>query len=175
MTQELNWVSVNKTRQSVALSASMKRLTWITVSHPSSLAFSLPKTPSTNQGSSLSFFPSHLWRYVLTCVILLVHCLGISADVRLHETCFGMNIDILASNPAWWIYVASATGTVLLTSTVWIAFKYSNVRAISRSLVSDTGSDIDKITVRTSHRRYGAATVYAGEEIWRLFRVSSVD
>ncbi|KAI0003433.1 hypothetical protein F4779DRAFT_621915 [Xylariaceae sp. FL0662B] len=36
---------------------------------------------------------------------------------------FGMNVDILASNPPWWLYVPFATGTFLITSTIWIVFK----------------------------------------------------
>ncbi|KAL2193567.1 hypothetical protein P885DRAFT_81219 [Corynascus similis CBS 632.67] len=28
---------------------------------------------------------------------------------------FGMNVDVLGSNPAWWIYVPFATGTMFLT------------------------------------------------------------
>ncbi|KAK4243222.1 hypothetical protein C7999DRAFT_18406 [Corynascus novoguineensis] len=40
---------------------------------------------------------------------------------------FGMNVDVLASNPAWWIYVPFAIGTMLLTLVVWLCFKYSDL------------------------------------------------
>ncbi|KAL4867794.1 hypothetical protein BDV12DRAFT_170852, partial [Aspergillus spectabilis] len=36
---------------------------------------------------------------------------------------FGMNVDILESNPPWWLYLPLAGGTILLTLTVWIIFK----------------------------------------------------
>ncbi|CAI7640895.1 unnamed protein product [Penicillium bialowiezense] len=36
---------------------------------------------------------------------------------------FGMNIDILASNPSWWLYIPFAAGTIILTLAVWILFK----------------------------------------------------
>ncbi|KAK4250514.1 hypothetical protein C7999DRAFT_28850 [Corynascus novoguineensis] len=35
---------------------------------------------------------------------------------------FGMNVDVLASDPAWWIYVPFALGTMLLTLAVWLIF-----------------------------------------------------
>jgi len=34
-----------------------------------------------------------------------------------------MNVDILASNPAWWIYLSVAGGTTTITLAVWILFK----------------------------------------------------
>ncbi|KAL4744377.1 hypothetical protein BDW72DRAFT_188654 [Aspergillus terricola var. indicus] len=36
---------------------------------------------------------------------------------------FGMNINLLESNPAWWLYVVFAAGTVVMTLSVWIIFK----------------------------------------------------
>ncbi|KAJ5350414.1 hypothetical protein N7541_008141 [Penicillium brevicompactum] len=36
---------------------------------------------------------------------------------------FGMNIDILASNPSWWLYIPFAAGTIILTLAIWILFK----------------------------------------------------
>lgn len=42
------------------------------------------------------------------------------------QSLFGMNIDVLADNPAWWLYAPVAAGTSLLTLVVWLAFKYSN-------------------------------------------------
>ncbi|CAG7915948.1 unnamed protein product [Penicillium olsonii] len=36
---------------------------------------------------------------------------------------FGMNIDILESNPAWWLYLPFAAGTIILTLSIWILFK----------------------------------------------------
>ncbi|KAF6223158.1 hypothetical protein HO173_013258 [Letharia columbiana] len=36
---------------------------------------------------------------------------------------FGMNVDVLKSNPAWWWYLPFATLTTLLTFVVWIVFK----------------------------------------------------
>ncbi|KAH8672253.1 cora-like Mg2+ transporter protein-domain-containing protein [Ilyonectria robusta] len=36
---------------------------------------------------------------------------------------FGMNVDILESNPYWWWYIPFAVGTMLITATVWIIFK----------------------------------------------------
>ncbi|KAF2807556.1 uncharacterized protein BDZ99DRAFT_465386, partial [Mytilinidion resinicola] len=38
---------------------------------------------------------------------------------------FGMNIDLLKSNPGWWWYLPFAVGTMILTFTVWIIFKRS--------------------------------------------------
>lgn len=40
---------------------------------------------------------------------------------------FGMNVDILKSNPHWWIYIAFAAGTMILTLVVWILFKRINL------------------------------------------------
>jgi hypothetical protein len=40
---------------------------------------------------------------------------------------FGMNIDILSSNPPWWIYIPFAVVTTLLTLAVWLIFKYSSL------------------------------------------------
>ncbi|KAL2190008.1 hypothetical protein L209DRAFT_150361 [Thermothelomyces heterothallicus CBS 203.75] len=40
---------------------------------------------------------------------------------------FGMNVDVLASDPPWWIYVPFALGTMLLTLAVWLIFKYSDL------------------------------------------------
>ncbi|KAL2822617.1 ankyrin repeat-containing domain protein [Aspergillus granulosus] len=36
---------------------------------------------------------------------------------------FGMNVDILESNPPWWLYLPLAGGTILLTMTIWMIFK----------------------------------------------------
>ncbi|KAL2820950.1 ankyrin repeat-containing domain protein [Aspergillus cavernicola] len=36
---------------------------------------------------------------------------------------FGMNVDILESNPPWWLYIPLAGGTIVLTMTVWMIFK----------------------------------------------------
>ncbi|KAL3478816.1 ankyrin repeat-containing domain protein [Aspergillus californicus] len=36
---------------------------------------------------------------------------------------FGMNVNVLESNPPWWLYIPLAVGTMLLTMTVWIMFK----------------------------------------------------
>lgn len=43
------------------------------------------------------------------------------------QSLFGMNIDVLASNPPWWLYVPFAVVTMLLTMIVWLLFKYSKV------------------------------------------------
>ncbi|MCJ1468852.1 Ankyrin-2 [Pseudocyphellaria aurata] len=40
-------------------------------------------------------------------------------------TLFGMNVNILQSNPSWWIYLPFAVGITILTLIVWIAFKRS--------------------------------------------------
>lgn len=40
---------------------------------------------------------------------------------------FGMNVDILKSNPSWWIYIIFAAGTMILTLGVWILFKRKNL------------------------------------------------
>lgn len=37
-----------------------------------------------------------------------------------------MNVDILQSNPRWWLYLPFAAGTTTLTLVVWIAFKRSD-------------------------------------------------
>jgi hypothetical protein len=39
------------------------------------------------------------------------------------QSLFGMNIDILASNPSWWLYIPFSVGTILLTLSIWILFK----------------------------------------------------
>ncbi|KAK2800668.1 hypothetical protein FQN50_008052 [Emmonsiellopsis sp. PD_5] len=36
---------------------------------------------------------------------------------------FGMNVNVLANNPAWWLYIPFALGTVVLSLTVWVLFK----------------------------------------------------
>ncbi|KAL3428548.1 hypothetical protein BDV09DRAFT_181923 [Aspergillus tetrazonus] len=36
---------------------------------------------------------------------------------------FGMNVNLLESNPAWWLYVVFAVGTAAMTISVWIVFK----------------------------------------------------
>ncbi|KAL2871034.1 ankyrin repeat-containing domain protein [Aspergillus lucknowensis] len=36
---------------------------------------------------------------------------------------FGMNVDILESNPSWWLYLPFAGGMILLTMAIWIVFK----------------------------------------------------
>ncbi|KAK4232873.1 hypothetical protein C8A03DRAFT_19934, partial [Achaetomium macrosporum] len=45
---------------------------------------------------------------------------------------FGMNVDVLASDPPWWIYIPFALGTMLLTLAVWLIFKCSDVGLTSR-------------------------------------------
>lgn len=40
---------------------------------------------------------------------------------------FGMNVDVLKSNPRWWIYILFAAGTMILTLGVWILFKRKNL------------------------------------------------
>ena len=40
---------------------------------------------------------------------------------------FGMNVDILKSNPDWWIYIIFAVGTMILTLGVWILSKRYNL------------------------------------------------
>ena len=34
-----------------------------------------------------------------------------------------MNVDLLDSNPAWWLYLLFALGTATVTISVWILFK----------------------------------------------------
>lgn len=58
------------------------------------------------------------------------------------QSLFGMNIDILASNPPWWLYVPFAVGTTLLTLAVWLTFKNSNDVSNPRFL---TYLPVDKI------------------------------
>ncbi|KAL5335196.1 cora-like Mg2+ transporter protein-domain-containing protein [Aspergillus crustosus] len=36
---------------------------------------------------------------------------------------FGMNVDVLESNPPWWLFLPLAGGTMLITLAVWIVFK----------------------------------------------------
>jgi hypothetical protein len=36
---------------------------------------------------------------------------------------FGMNINLLESNPAWWLYAIFAAGTAGTTLSVWVIFK----------------------------------------------------
>lgn len=42
---------------------------------------------------------------------------------------FGMNVNILKSNPGWWWYVVFALGTMILTLGVWILFKRKNLES----------------------------------------------
>ncbi|ERF69382.1 hypothetical protein EPUS_05927 [Endocarpon pusillum Z07020] len=42
---------------------------------------------------------------------------------------FGMNVDIVANNPAWWWYPVLAGGVTAFTFSVWIIFKRSNTVA----------------------------------------------
>lgn len=42
---------------------------------------------------------------------------------------FGMNVDILNSDPGWWIYVLFAVGMMILTLGVWILFKRENLES----------------------------------------------
>jgi Mg2+ and Co2+ transporter CorA len=45
------------------------------------------------------------------------------------KSLFGMNVNLLESNPGWWWYLPFAFGTTTLTFAVWIIFKRSeNVR-----------------------------------------------
>ncbi|KAL3303002.1 ankyrin repeat-containing protein [Colletotrichum asianum] len=62
-------------------------------------------------------------------------------------TSFGMNIDILDPNPPWYWYLPFAGVTILLTSAVWLIFKYSRLedmieRSMSR-VVSRKQADSD--------------------------------
>jgi Mg2+ and Co2+ transporter CorA len=53
------------------------------------------------------------------------------------QSLFGMNIDLLASNPAWWIYVVFAVATMALTMLAWIIFKWNeDVRTLRISTAS---------------------------------------
>ncbi|KAJ5638360.1 ankyrin-2 [Penicillium lividum] len=61
--------------------------------------------------------------------------------LMLMHSLFGMNIDILASKPPWWLYIPFAILTTLLTLAVWLTFKNSN--DVSPSLSSGWG-DADK-------------------------------
>ncbi|KAJ5768516.1 ankyrin-2 [Penicillium manginii] len=38
---------------------------------------------------------------------------------------FGMNIDVLANNPPWWLYIPFAVVTTFFTLAVWLIFKYN--------------------------------------------------
>ncbi|KAF4929095.1 putative ankyrin repeat protein [Colletotrichum viniferum] len=50
-------------------------------------------------------------------------------------TSFGMNIDILSDDPPWYWYLPFAGVTILLTSAVWLIFKYSRLEdMIERSM-----------------------------------------
>lgn len=42
---------------------------------------------------------------------------------------FGMNVDVLKSNPRWWIYILFAAGTMILTLGVWILFKWKKLES----------------------------------------------
>lgn len=41
------------------------------------------------------------------------------------QSLFGMNVDILANNPAWWWYPLLAGGVTVFTFAMWIIFKMS--------------------------------------------------
>lgn len=36
-----------------------------------------------------------------------------------------MNIDVLANNPPWWLYIPFAVVTTFFTLAVWLIFKYN--------------------------------------------------
>lgn len=61
--QEFNRVSIREAQRSVSMSASMKRLSWITVSCCSRRVL---REPHANAGNSSYSFLSHSWRYVPT-------------------------------------------------------------------------------------------------------------
>lgn len=39
------------------------------------------------------------------------------------QSLFGMNVNVLESNPPWWIYIPFAVVTLGLTMVVWLTFK----------------------------------------------------
>jgi hypothetical protein len=57
-----------------------------------------------------------------------------------------MNVDILESNPPWWLYIPLAGGTIVLTMTEWMIFKrdsqviYPHVRLRPHSLIDPVSS-----------------------------------
>ena len=51
-----------------------------------------------------------------------------------------MNIDILASNPSWWLYIPFAAGTIILTLAIWILFKTKKGVSSLRPLLVALGS-----------------------------------
>ncbi|KAK4232843.1 hypothetical protein C8A03DRAFT_19953 [Achaetomium macrosporum] len=63
---------------------------------------------------------------------------------------FGMNVDVLASDPPWWIYIPFALGTMVLTLAVWLTFKCSNVSPTSRILLE---GNIERGFNRLTRRR----------------------
>jgi hypothetical protein len=99
----------------------MKRLSWITVSAICLSTF------------TCSFTNVLSWQFVFLPLMFisvwpLICALSCKTDVLTPmQSLFGMNIDVLASNPHWWLYIPFAIVTVLLTLVVWLIFKYSNV------------------------------------------------
>ena len=43
------------------------------------------------------------------------------------QSLFGMNVDILESNPDWRWYLLFGGGSLMLTVIVWLVFKYGQV------------------------------------------------
>lgn len=48
-----------------------------------------------------------------------------------------MNVDILQSNPPWWWYVVLASIILILTLSVWITFKITDVCELQAPLLQN--------------------------------------
>jgi hypothetical protein len=90
----------------------MKRLSWITVGL-----------------LTVEFF--YLLMFVAVCISPADVCCGTtlpqrsfySIELTFSQSLFGMNINLLESNPAWWLYAIFAAGTAGTTLSVWVIFK----------------------------------------------------
>jgi uncharacterized protein (DUF58 family) len=49
------------------------------------------------------------------------------------QSLFGMNVDVLESNPSWWFYIPLAVVLMIVTLSVWLIFKYNPGVRVTRS------------------------------------------
>jgi Mg2+ and Co2+ transporter CorA len=53
-------------------------------------------------------------------------------DANTQQGLFGMNVNVLASNPSWWWYIVVATVILGLTVIIWMIFKRFRGVGLSR-------------------------------------------
>ncbi|KAH6842051.1 hypothetical protein B0T12DRAFT_273409 [Alternaria alternata] len=112
---EFNLVTIREARKSVTMSASLKRLSWITfVFLPAT--FSAVRAP-------------------------LFLC---QSELMLSKSLFGMNVDVLRDNPSWKWYILVGGGCMLLTFTGWLLFKFTTLEAWLDHMTNSTTARLDR-------------------------------